>query len=159
MCFQCCLQGENVACPICHNSFAEHRLKYHMKTSHPGESHTSVSCSPSNPCLYARTWPCLTVQKFATLTVCMFAWLCWTETPPLQGTAVMVKRAEKCPYCDSYFLRNSSEYKRHIWAHQGILFVFFFPLLFVSLHAQSHWDDTDALLCPSVSIKSISALN
>ncbi|XP_075897261.1 zinc finger protein ZFAT [Nelusetta ayraudi] len=70
-------KGKNVACPICQNSYAEHRLKYHMKTSHP-------------------------------------------DTPPLQGTAVMVKRAEKCPYCDSYFLKNSSEYQRHIWAHQGL---------------------------------------
>uniref|UniRef100_A0A3P9NY40 Zinc finger and AT-hook domain containing n=1 Tax=Poecilia reticulata TaxID=8081 RepID=A0A3P9NY40_POERE len=32
----------------------------------------------------------------------------------------MVQRAEKCPYCDSYFLKNSSDFQQHIWAHQGL---------------------------------------
>lgn len=58
--------------------------------------------------------------KFAT-SLFVFAWVCWTDTPPLQGKGVMVKRAEKCPYCDSYFLKNSSDFQRHIWAHQGVL--------------------------------------
>ncbi|XP_040020267.2 zinc finger protein ZFAT isoform X4 [Gasterosteus aculeatus] len=42
------------------------------------------------------------------------------ETLPLQGKGVMVQRAEKCPYCDSYFLKNSSDFQRHIWFHQGV---------------------------------------
>ncbi|XP_045902011.1 zinc finger protein ZFAT-like isoform X2 [Micropterus dolomieu] len=43
------------------------------------------------------------------------------DTPPLhQGKGLMVQRAEKCPYCDSYFLKNSSDFQRHIWAHQGL---------------------------------------
>ncbi|XP_019131427.2 zinc finger protein ZFAT isoform X1 [Larimichthys crocea] len=62
-------QGKSVTCPVCQHSYPEHRLKHHIKTSHPG----------------------LTVQ-----------------------------RAEKCPYCDSYFLKNSSDFQRHIWAHQGL---------------------------------------
>ncbi|XP_011603794.1 zinc finger protein ZFAT isoform X1 [Takifugu rubripes] len=70
-------QGKNVACPICQNSYPEHRLKCHIKTTHP-------------------------------------------DALPIQAKGVMVKRAEKCPYCDSYFLKNSSDYQRHIWAHQGL---------------------------------------
>ncbi|XP_044063823.1 zinc finger protein ZFAT-like isoform X2 [Siniperca chuatsi] len=42
------------------------------------------------------------------------------DTPPVQGKGLMVQRAEKCPYCDSYFLKNSSDFQRHIWAHQGL---------------------------------------
>ncbi|KAM8825693.1 zinc finger protein ZFAT isoform 1-T1 [Synchiropus picturatus] len=38
----------------------------------------------------------------------------------VSGKGLMVKRAEKCPYCDSYFLKNSSEFQQHIWAHQGL---------------------------------------
>lgn len=37
--FRCCLQGKSVTCPICQNSYPEHRLKYHIKTSHPGDKH------------------------------------------------------------------------------------------------------------------------
>nr|XP_046255777.1 zinc finger protein ZFAT-like isoform X2 [Scatophagus argus] len=70
-------QGKSVACPVCQHSYPEHRLKYHMKTSHP-------------------------------------------DTLPMQGKGLMVQRAEKCPYCDSYFLKNSSDFQRHIWAHQGL---------------------------------------
>ncbi|XP_062421321.1 zinc finger protein ZFAT-like isoform X4 [Pungitius pungitius] len=42
------------------------------------------------------------------------------ETLPMQGKGLMVQRAEKCPYCDSYFLKNSSDFQRHIWFHQGV---------------------------------------
>ncbi|CAL8248530.1 unnamed protein product [Lota lota] len=42
------------------------------------------------------------------------------DTVPQQGTGLMVKRAEKCPYCDSYFLKNSSDLQQHIWAHKGL---------------------------------------
>ncbi|XP_059921337.1 zinc finger protein ZFAT-like isoform X3 [Gadus macrocephalus] len=42
------------------------------------------------------------------------------DTVPQQGTGLMVKRAEKCPYCDSYFLKNSSDLQQHIWAHEGL---------------------------------------
>lgn len=42
------------------------------------------------------------------------------DTVPVQGKGLMVKRAEKCPYCDSYFLKNSSDFQQHIWAHQGL---------------------------------------
>ncbi|XP_068613195.1 zinc finger protein ZFAT [Brachionichthys hirsutus] len=41
-------------------------------------------------------------------------------TLPMRGKGLMVKRAEKCPYCDSYFLKNSSDFQRHIWAHEGL---------------------------------------
>ncbi|KAM9352899.1 zinc finger protein ZFAT [Symphorus nematophorus] len=70
-------QGKSVTCPVCQNSYPEHRLKHHIKTSHP-------------------------------------------DTVPMQGKGLMVQRAEKCPYCDSYFLKNSSDFQRHIWAHQGL---------------------------------------
>ena len=33
----CCLQGKCVNCPVCQHSYPEHRLKYHIKTSHPGK--------------------------------------------------------------------------------------------------------------------------
>ncbi|XP_041843986.1 zinc finger protein ZFAT-like isoform X2 [Melanotaenia boesemani] len=39
---------------------------------------------------------------------------------PVRGKGLMVQRAEKCPYCDSYFLKNSSDFQQHIWAHQGL---------------------------------------
>lgn len=45
----------------------------------------------------------------------------WTDTLPIQGKGLMVQRAEKCPYCDSYFLKNSSDFQQHIWAHQGLI--------------------------------------
>ncbi|KAF3839987.1 hypothetical protein F7725_018704 [Dissostichus mawsoni] len=70
-------QGKSAACPVCHNSYPEHRLKHHIKTSHP-------------------------------------------DALPVQGKGLMVQRAEKCPYCESYFLKNSSDFQRHIWAHQGV---------------------------------------
>ncbi|XP_036931451.1 zinc finger protein ZFAT-like isoform X2 [Acanthopagrus latus] len=70
-------QGKSVTCPVCQHSCPEHRLKHHIKTSHP-------------------------------------------DTLPLHGKGLMVQRAEKCPYCDSYFLKNSSDFQRHIWAHQGL---------------------------------------
>ncbi|XP_077576776.1 zinc finger protein ZFAT [Stigmatopora nigra] len=68
-------QEDNSACPICHQSFPEHRLKRHIQISHP-------------------------------------------ETLPVKGQ--MMKRAEKCPYCESYYLKNSTEFQQHIWAHQGV---------------------------------------
>ncbi|XP_077433002.1 zinc finger protein ZFAT [Vanacampus margaritifer] len=40
------------------------------------------------------------------------------DSAPVKGQ--MVKRAEKCPYCDSYYLKNSNEFQQHIWAHQGV---------------------------------------
>ncbi|XP_029928604.1 zinc finger protein ZFAT isoform X2 [Myripristis murdjan] len=42
------------------------------------------------------------------------------DSVSMQGKGLMVKRAEKCPYCDSYFLKNSSDLQQHIWAHQGL---------------------------------------
>lgn len=66
-----------MACPVCNQNYPEHRLKSHIKTSHP-------------------------------------------DTGPMQGKGLMMKRAEKCPFCDSYFLKNSSDFQQHIWAHQGL---------------------------------------
>ncbi|KAM3873425.1 zinc finger protein ZFAT [Diretmus argenteus] len=43
-----------------------------------------------------------------------------TSHPDTGPKGLMVKRAEKCPYCDSYFLKNSSDLQQHIWAHQGL---------------------------------------
>ncbi|KAK7887220.1 hypothetical protein WMY93_026841 [Mugilogobius chulae] len=42
------------------------------------------------------------------------------ETVPGEGKGRMKKQADKCPYCDSYFLKNSSDFQQHIWAHEGI---------------------------------------
>uniref|UniRef100_A0A3B4F2J2 Zinc finger and AT-hook domain containing n=1 Tax=Pundamilia nyererei TaxID=303518 RepID=A0A3B4F2J2_9CICH len=75
-------QGRSETCPVCHRNYPEHRLKHHIKTSHPGKEHTN--------------------------------------TLPIQSKGLMVQRAEKCPYCDSYFLKNSSDFQQHIWAHQGL---------------------------------------
>ncbi|XP_008321644.1 zinc finger protein ZFAT isoform X2 [Cynoglossus semilaevis] len=63
-------QGKSVTCPVCQRSYSEHRLKHHIKTSHPD--------------------------------------------------SLPVQRAEKCPYCDSFFLKNSRDFQQHIWAHQGL---------------------------------------
>lgn len=42
------------------------------------------------------------------------------DTVPAEGKGRMEKRADKCPYCDSYFLKNSNDFQQHIWAHQGV---------------------------------------
>lgn len=42
------------------------------------------------------------------------------DTIPAEGKGRMEKQADKCPYCDSYFLKNSSDFQLHIWAHEGI---------------------------------------
>ncbi|XP_034554537.1 zinc finger protein ZFAT-like isoform X2 [Notolabrus celidotus] len=68
---------KSVACPVCQQIYPEHRLKHHIKTSHP-------------------------------------------DTLPVQGAGLMAQGAEKCPYCDSYFVKSSSDFQRHIWAHQGV---------------------------------------
>ncbi|XP_041648982.1 zinc finger protein ZFAT-like isoform X2 [Cheilinus undulatus] len=68
---------KSVSCPVCQQSYPEHRLKHHIKTSHP-------------------------------------------DSLPAQGVGLMVQRAEKCPYCDSYFVKNSSDFQRHIWEHEGV---------------------------------------
>uniref|UniRef100_A0A672FQ88 C2H2-type domain-containing protein n=1 Tax=Salarias fasciatus TaxID=181472 RepID=A0A672FQ88_SALFA len=70
-------QRTHASCPVCRKSYPNHRLKYHIKSSHP-------------------------------------------DTFPAQGKNLMVQRAEKCPHCDSYFLKNSSDFQQHIWAHQGL---------------------------------------
>ncbi|XP_067366933.1 zinc finger protein ZFAT-like isoform X1 [Channa argus] len=70
-------QDKTVNCPVCHQCYPEHRLKHHIRTSHP-------------------------------------------DTLPVRGKGLMVQRAEKCPYCESYFLKNSSDFQQHIWAHQGL---------------------------------------
>lgn len=59
---------------------------------------------------------------YVLLFVCIF----WTDALPTQAKGVMVKRAEKCPYCESYFLKHSSDYQRHIWAHQGVIFLYIY---------------------------------
>ncbi|XP_034031113.1 zinc finger protein ZFAT-like [Thalassophryne amazonica] len=70
-------QVKSITCSLCQQSYPEHRLKQHIKTSHP-------------------------------------------DSVAVQGKGLMMKRAEKCPYCDSYFLKNSSDFQQHIWAHQGL---------------------------------------
>lgn len=42
------------------------------------------------------------------------------DTILVEGKGRMEKQAEKCPYCDSYFLKNSSDFQQHIWAHEGL---------------------------------------
>ncbi|XP_024123706.1 zinc finger protein ZFAT isoform X2 [Oryzias melastigma] len=70
-------QVSRATCPVCNHSYPEHRLKHHIKSSHP-------------------------------------------DKVPVRGKGSMMQRAEKCPYCDSYFLKNSSDFQQHIWAHQGL---------------------------------------
>ncbi|XP_072007252.1 zinc finger protein ZFAT isoform X2 [Engystomops pustulosus] len=38
----------------------------------------------------------------------------------VQMKGLIGKRAAKCPYCDSYFMKNGSDLQRHIWAHEGL---------------------------------------
>ncbi|XP_020793086.1 zinc finger protein ZFAT isoform X2 [Boleophthalmus pectinirostris] len=42
------------------------------------------------------------------------------DTVSVEGKGRMEKQADKCPYCDSYFLKNSNDFQQHIWAHEGI---------------------------------------
>ncbi|XP_053323375.1 zinc finger protein ZFAT [Spea bombifrons] len=38
----------------------------------------------------------------------------------IQLKGLIGKRAVKCPYCESYFMKNGSDLQRHIWAHEGL---------------------------------------
>ncbi|XP_075437942.1 zinc finger protein ZFAT isoform X2 [Ascaphus truei] len=38
----------------------------------------------------------------------------------VQMKGLIGKRAVKCPYCESYFMKNGSDLQRHIWAHEGL---------------------------------------
>uniref|UniRef100_A0A8C5N2A3 Zinc finger and AT-hook domain containing n=1 Tax=Leptobrachium leishanense TaxID=445787 RepID=A0A8C5N2A3_9ANUR len=38
----------------------------------------------------------------------------------IQIKGLIGKRAVKCPYCDSCFMKNGSDLQRHIWAHEGL---------------------------------------
>ncbi|KAE8599709.1 hypothetical protein XENTR_v10017297 [Xenopus tropicalis] len=38
----------------------------------------------------------------------------------VQMKGLIGKRAVKCPFCDSYFMKNGSDLQRHIWAHEGL---------------------------------------
>ncbi|KAM8967779.1 zinc finger protein ZFAT [Pelodytes ibericus] len=38
----------------------------------------------------------------------------------VQLKGLIGKRAVKCPYCDSCFMKNGSDLQRHIWAHEGL---------------------------------------
>ncbi|KAJ8354340.1 hypothetical protein SKAU_G00219070 [Synaphobranchus kaupii] len=38
----------------------------------------------------------------------------------VQLKGLIGKRASKCPYCDCYFMRNSTDLQQHIWAHEGV---------------------------------------
>lgn len=42
------------------------------------------------------------------------------DTVLVEGKGRMEKQADKCPYCDSYFLKNSNDFQQHVWAHEGI---------------------------------------
>ncbi|KAJ8013244.1 hypothetical protein DPEC_G00051250 [Dallia pectoralis] len=37
-----------------------------------------------------------------------------------QMKGLIGKRASKCPYCDTYFMRNGADLQQHIWAHEGV---------------------------------------
>ncbi|CAH2285869.1 zinc finger ZFAT isoform X1 [Pelobates cultripes] len=38
----------------------------------------------------------------------------------IQFKGLIGKRAVKCPYCDSCFIKSGSDLQRHIWAHEGL---------------------------------------
>ncbi|KAM4688637.1 zinc finger protein ZFAT [Discoglossus pictus] len=38
----------------------------------------------------------------------------------VQIKGLIGKRAVKCPFCDSYFMKNGSNLQRHIWTHEGL---------------------------------------
>uniref|UniRef100_A0A3Q2NTQ6 Zinc finger protein ZFAT n=1 Tax=Fundulus heteroclitus TaxID=8078 RepID=A0A3Q2NTQ6_FUNHE len=78
-------QHDRAVCPVCQGSYPQHRLKHHLKSSHPGKK--------------------TRIQK---------------KIKKRHRKGTMVQRAEKCPYCDSYFLKNSGDFQQHIWAHQGL---------------------------------------
>lgn len=43
LCLVFALQGKSATCPVCQQSYPEHKLKNHIKTSHPGKEHTNIS--------------------------------------------------------------------------------------------------------------------
>lgn len=119
-----------MTCPICQNSYPEHRLKCHIKTTHPGEQHKIHPHICWHYLYLFILYSCYLINSivpsFFLLCACTNVCIFWTDALPTQAKGVMVKRAEKCPYCDSYFLKNSSDYQRHIWAHQGAIFLYIY---------------------------------
>lgn len=114
-------------CPVCNHSYPEHRLKHHMKSSHPGKysrkavvhlKFLNFSLNTSSPWTSSFSfYSCVIFLYHFYSFLCLCASMFLTDKVPVRGS--MVQRAVKCPYCDSYFLRNSSDFQQHIWAHQG----------------------------------------
>ncbi|XP_074540259.1 zinc finger protein ZFAT isoform X2 [Halichoeres trimaculatus] len=104
---------KSVTCPVCQQSYPEHRLKHHIKISHPGKEHNCIN-------RHFPTFPLGQITNRDLQCLLIFACMCLTDAQPSQGTGLMARGPEKCPYCDSYFVKSSSDFQRHIWAHQGI---------------------------------------
>lgn len=76
MCLSCCcLQGKSVACPVCQHSYPEHRLKYHIKSVHPGKEHTNISTHRQ-----MHTPPVHVVHKMRFHFVCVCLHVCAGQT-------------------------------------------------------------------------------
>ncbi|XP_061572426.1 zinc finger protein ZFAT-like isoform X2 [Cololabis saira] len=83
----------------------KYKLQAHMRTHH--EQGRSVTC-PVCHCGFPEHRLKRHIKSFH------------PDMVPVRGKGLMVQRAEKCPYCESYFLKNSSDFQQHIWAHQGL---------------------------------------
>lgn len=112
--------------------------------------------------MHSKAHKAINVWGFATLTVCM----CAGQTRrPCRALRWWWSGLRSVPTATPTSSRTAASTRgtsgpTKVRFHFCFCFVLFFsPPLSLPLHAQSHWDGVDALLCPSVSIKSISALN
>ncbi|KAM9807146.1 zinc finger protein ZFAT [Syngnathus typhle] len=121
-------------CSKCnYSSITKSSLKRHLIQKHSGLllSCSTPGCKYTTPDKYKlqahqrthqkerKSTPCPTChQSYPEHRLKRHIQISHPDTLPVKGQ--MVKRAEKCPYCDAYYLRNSSEFQKHIWAHQGV---------------------------------------
>ncbi|XP_062322195.1 zinc finger protein ZFAT-like [Osmerus eperlanus] len=103
-----------VACT--YNTPDKYKLQAHIKTHSDQEK---------------KTFPCPACeQRFTEDRLRYHIKTSHPETPmsaltAVLGVRVQVKgkigtRPSKCPYCDSYFIRNGTDLQQHIWAHEGV---------------------------------------
>ncbi|XP_047453704.1 zinc finger protein ZFAT-like isoform X2 [Mugil cephalus] len=123
-------------CSKCsYSSITKSSLKRHQIQKHSGQllRCTNPGCKYATPDKYKLQAHQMLHQeqgKSATCPVCQHSYQehrlkhhiqkAHPDTLPPHGKGLMVQRAEKCPYCESYFLKNSSDFQQHIWAHQGL---------------------------------------
>ncbi|CAB1321299.1 unnamed protein product, partial [Coregonus sp. 'balchen'] len=98
-------------CTQCsYSSITKNCLKRHLIQRH---SNVLLQC-PMEDCQRRKALLALCVRKRS-----LKINLSFISGTFIQMKGLIGKRASKCPYCDSYFMRNGADLQQHIWAHEG----------------------------------------